>query len=273
MDSGLRSMMFEVKGLCKRFGHIAALEDVSFQVRAGEVLGLIGPNGAGKSTLFECLAGVLPSDRGTLNAGGKSIPVDDRASLLFYVPDGIAPWPEQSVRWALDFTIGFLGGQRSRHVNRRVHNPPQAASLPHIRSDRDSLLTLREEVISELDLRSLLSQPVGALSKGQRKRVLLGIGLLTQQPVLLIDEPFEGLDLRQARDIATVLRTHVDRGRTLFLSIHQISDAARFCDRFVLLSGGQVRGEGTVSELAALAAAHNKSIPKEDLEEVFLALT
>lgn len=252
--------VFDVKGLSKRFGHIAALEDVSFQVRAGEVLGLIGPNGAGKSTLFECLAGVLPSDRGTLNVGGKAIPVNDRASLLFYVPDGIAPWPEQSVRWALDFTIGFLGGQRSRYAN----------GQPHI---RDSLPALREEVISQLDLRSLLSQPVGALSKGQRKRVLLGIGLLTQQPVLLIDEPFEGLDLRQARDIAAVLRTHVDRGRTLFLSIHQISDAARFCDRFVLLSGGQVRGEGTVSELAVLAAAGNGSMLKEDLEEVFLALT
>ena len=257
-------MLFEVRGLSKRFGHIAALEDVSFHVRAGEVLGLIGPNGAGKSTLFECLAGVLPSDSGTVSARGKSVAVNDRASLLFYVPDGIAPWPEQSVRWALDFTIGFLGGQRSRYANRRVHNPPQAASLPHI---RDSLLALRDEVIEQLDLRSLLGQPIGELSKGQRKRVLLAVGLLTRQPALLIDEPFEGLDLRQSRDIAAVLRTHVERGRTLFLSIHQISEAARFCDRFVLLSGGQVRGEGTLQELAALAAA------SENLEEVFLALT
>ena len=266
-------VVFQVNGLSKRFGRIAALEDVSFQVRASEVLGLIGPNGAGKSTLFECLAGVLPSDRGTLSARGKAILVNDRASLLFYVPDGIAPWPEQSVRWALDFTIGFLGGQRSRYASRRVHNPPRAASLPHIRNDRDGILALREEVIEQLDLRALLGQPVGALSKGQRKRVLLGIGLLTQQPVLLIDEPFEGLDLRQARDIAAVLRRHVDRGRTLFLSIHQISDAARLCDRFVLLSSGRVRGEGTVSELAALAAGHGSSMARQDLEEVFLALT
>ena len=92
-----------------------------------------------------------------------------------------------------------------------------------------------------------------ALSKGQRKRALLAIGLLTPQPVLLIDEPFDGLDLRQSRDVAAALRTHASRGRTLFLSIHQITDAARFCDRFVLLSGGRVCGEGTVTELAALA--------------------
>jgi ABC-2 type transport system ATP-binding protein len=229
------TMLFQVKGLSKCFGRIAALADVSFHVRTGEVLGLIGPNGAGKSTLFECLAGVLPSDRGEVLTGGRPV-----RELLFYVPDGIAPWPAQSVRWALEFTIGFLDGQAA----------------------------LREEVIEQLDLRPLLRQPIGTLSKGQRKRVLLAIGLLTPQPALLIDEPFEGLDLRQARDIAAALRSHAVRGRTLFLSIHQISDAARFCDRFVLLNCGQVRGEGTASELAILASA-----PTSDLEEVFLALT
>jgi ABC-2 type transport system ATP-binding protein len=170
-------------------------------------------------------------------AGGR--PVAHRSSLLFYVPDAIAPWPEQSVRWALEFTSGFLGGRAS----------------------------LRDEVIESLDLRALLDQPIGALSKGQRKRALLAIGLLTAQPALLIDEPFEGLDLRQARDITAALREHAARGRTLFLSIHQISDAARFCDRFVLLNAGRVRGEGTLQELAAQANM------RENLEEVFLALT
>jgi ABC-2 type transport system ATP-binding protein len=238
-------MLFEVNGLSKRFGRIVALKDVSFQVRAGEVLGLIGPNGAGKSTLFECLAGVLPSDSGAVRAGGRPVETSGRRCLLFYVPDGIAPWPAQSVRWALDFTVGFLRGQSS----------------------------LRDEVIEQMDLRALLPQPVGTLSKGQRKRVLLAIGLLTPQPALLIDEPFEGLDLRQAREIAAALRTHAARGRTMFLSIHQIADAARFCDRFVLLSSGRVCGEGTVPELAALAAAHHESRTCQDLEEVFLALT
>jgi ABC-2 type transport system ATP-binding protein len=238
-------MLFEVDGISKRFGRIVALSDVSFHVEAGELLGLIGPNGAGKSTLFECLAGVLPSDSGGIRAGGAAVDASDRRSLLFYVPDGIAPWPKQPVRWALDFTIGFLGGRAS----------------------------LRDEIVEQLDLRPLLPQTVGTLSKGQRKRVLLAIGLLTSQPALLIDEPFEGLDLRQARDIAAALRMHASRGRTLFLSIHQIADAARFCERFVLLSGGKVCGEGTVPQLAALAAARDASRRFEDLEEVFLALT
>jgi ABC-2 type transport system ATP-binding protein len=233
-------VLFEVHNLSKRFGGIHALSGVKFHVRAGEVLGLIGPNGAGKSTLFECLAGVLPADSGEVRANDRAIAPRARHSLLYYVPDGIAPWPSQSVSWALDFTIGFLGGRAS----------------------------LRNEIVEQLDLRPLLRQPIGTLSKGQRKRALLGIGLLTSQPALLIDEPFDGLDLRQARDIAAAIRMHAEHGRTMFLSIHQIADAARFCDRFVLLSGGRICGEGTVPELAALANRNGGN-----LEEVFLALT
>jgi ABC-type multidrug transport system ATPase subunit len=230
----------QVQALSKRFGRISALSNVSFRILPGEILGLIGPNGAGKSTLFECLAGLLPADRGLLLQNSRPIPLHDRHRHLYYVPDGICPWPDQPLRWVLDFTIGFLGGR--------------AEILP--------------DLLTELDLTRILPQPIGTLSKGQRKRALLAIGLLTRQPVLLIDEPFEGLDLRQTRDISTTLRRHAAAGRTLFLSIHQISDAARLCDRFVLLNQGIVRGEGTVEELAA--QAHS---PASSLEEVFLALT
>jgi ABC-2 type transport system ATP-binding protein len=91
--------------------------------------------------------------------------------------------------------------------------------------------------------------------------------------VLLADEPFDGLDLRQSREVAATLRAHVSRGRTLFLSIHQIADAARICDRFVLLSAGRVCGEGTLPELSELAARRGVAPPQGNLEEVFLALT
>jgi ABC-2 type transport system ATP-binding protein len=237
--------LFEVCGLSKRFGPIAALSNVGFHVRSGEVLGLIGPNGAGKSTLFECLSGLLPIDTGAVLHNGRSVPARDRSSLLFYVPDSIAPWAAQPVAWALDFAIGFFGG-------------PSA---------------LRAEVVDQLGLDPFLRQPIGTLSKGQRKRALLAIGLLTPQPALLIDEPFDGLDLRQSREVAAALRAHATRGRTLFLSIHQIRDAARFCDRFVLLSAGHVCGEGAVDELAAAASSRLPGAHLTDLEEVFLALT
>jgi ABC-type multidrug transport system ATPase subunit len=238
-------MLFEVQGLCKRFGDLAALSQVSFDVRAGEVLGLIGPNGAGKTTLFECMAGVLPADEGVLRADGQEVPAGGRSGILFYMPDTIAPWAAQPAGWALDYSIGFFRGRAE----------------------------LRDELISELALEPLLGRRIGTLSKGQRKRVLLAVCLLTPQPALLIDEPFEGLDLRQTREVAGVLRTHAGRGRTLFLSIHQIGDAARLCDRFVLLSSGQVRGQGSVGELAALAQTRAPGGSYPTLDEVFLALT
>ena len=230
--------------MTKRYGQLTALNDVGFSIRPGEILGLIGPNGSGKTTLFECMAGVLAPTAGRLLFQGRPLSSHSRRRTLFYLPDAVTPWPAQSVRWALDFAIGFLGGRRDR----------------------------LDAVIERLALAQLLATGIGALSKGQRKRVLLAIGLLTAQPLLLADEPFEGLDLRQSRDVAAALRDHALGGRTLFLSIHQIVDAARICDRFVLLSGGKVCGEGTLAELTAVARAANAATPG-NLEEVFLALT
>src|SRR4051812_9071946 len=161
--------LLQVSGLHKSYGRFEALTDVSFSVRQGEVLGLIGPNGAGKTTLFECLARVLPVDAAEVRYRGQVLgSVQD---TLFYLPDAITPWPAQTVGWALDFAIGFFGGDASR----------------------------RSEVIDRLQLTPLLRSRIGTLSKGQRKRALLGIGLLTPHPVLLVDEPFDGLDLRQSR--------------------------------------------------------------------------
>ncbi len=100
-----------VSGLSKSYGRRPALEDVTFQVHSGEVLGLIGPNGGGKTTLFECLAGVLPATAGVLLQGGHVVDAQARKALLFYMPDGIAPWPAQKLGWALDFTIRFFGGR------------------------------------------------------------------------------------------------------------------------------------------------------------------
>jgi ABC-2 type transport system ATP-binding protein len=229
-----------VEHLTKSYGRLTALSDVSLSIRAGEVLGLIGPNGAGKTTLFECMAGILPHETGAVSVDGRPLAARARSSYLFYTPDGIAPWPSQTVKWALDFTLGFFGGSADR----------------------------RDEVIAQLDLVPLLSSPLGTLSKGQRKRAVLAVGMLTPHPLFLADEPFDGLDLRQSREVGAALRAHAAAGRTLFLSIHQIFDAARVCDRFVLLSGGRVRGEGTFDELSA--RLHPRP---SNLEEAFLALT
>ena len=258
--------MLHVSELTKRYGRLVALDEVAFSIRPGEVLGLIGPNGSGKTTLFECVAGVLPADRGRVEYDGRAIAPADRSSVLFYLPDAIAPWPSQTVRWALDFTAGFFAFSVLRsEFSVRTENV-------RTKNDRTKNSERRTQNVMDLsdrlDLGPLLNMRIGELSKGQRKRALLAIGLLMPQPLLLADEPFEGLDLRQSRDVAATLRHYAREGRTLFLSIHQIGDAERACDRFVLLSGGRVRGEGTIDELSRVAAKETR-----DLEEVFLALT
>jgi CzcA family heavy metal efflux pump len=238
---GIERAEVRVDGLFKNYGRIHALDNVAFSIRAGEILGLIGPNGAGKTTLFECVAGLEAADRGDVFLGPRNI---RRSSKLFYVPDGITPWPDQPVRWVLEYCLGFFGGRQA----------------------------IYDQVILDLALAPLMRVPIRALSKGQRKRTLLAIGLLAPQPILLIDEPFEGLDLRQSREAAATLRRHIMPDRTFFLSIHQIADAAKVCDRFVLLSGGRMVAEGTLDVLTGVARQRAGYDP-HDFEEVFLALT
>ena len=234
------SALLTVEGITKLFNKRRALDAVSFSVRSGEVLGLIGPNGSGKTTLFECLAGLMPANAGTIKQNDRELPPARRRETLFYLPDAIYPWAEQTVGWVLDFF-------------RRVYKSPPGDAT---------------DLIGPLRLRELMNSRTGTLSKGERKRVLLALGLLTPQPLLMLDEPFDGLDLRQTRDVMTLLKAHAATGRTLMLSIHQLIDAGRVCDRLVLLSAGQVVGEGSVAELRA-----RTNLPEAGVEEIFLALT
>ena len=232
--------MLTVEGLTKKFGARCVLADVSFTVGAGEVLGLIGPNGAGKTTVLECLAGLLPTNSGTFKYHGNPLSAHGRKEALFYVSDGILPWAQQTVKWLLTFFERLYS-----------QAPEKLAALA-----------------GPLRLEEIGRSRVATLSKGERKRVLLAAGLLTSQPLLLLDEPFDGLDLRQTRDVMTLLRSESATGRTLFVSIHQLNDAAKVCDRLVLLNAGQCVAEGTLAELQAQA-----NLKDGGLEEIFLALT
>jgi ABC-2 type transport system ATP-binding protein len=235
--------MLSARDLSKRFGAFQALRDASFSVCPGEILGLIGPNGSGKTTLFQCVAGTMPADSGTVTVRGDSLPAESRKKVLFFMPDGIRPWPDQTVDWTLEF----------------------------IRNLHGVSVQQRNEIVGALGVTPLLRSHLGELSKGEHKRVLVAAGMLTDQPLLMLDEPFDGLDLRQTREVMDVLRRRTSEGRTLFLSIHQLGDAARVCDRFVLLSGGRTVGEGTLDELRVAAGLSDAGAVS--LEEVFLALT
>jgi ABC-2 type transport system ATP-binding protein len=233
-------VLVHVQGLAKRYGDQRALSDISFAVHAGEVLGLIGPNGAGKTTLMEAIAGVLTADAGHLLWRGAPLPLPRRREFLFYLPDGVRPWEDQYVARVTEFFAAVYG-----QPNRTL-----------------------AETIRSLGLTSVLRKRIAELSKGYGRRLLLALALLTPHPLVMMDEPFDGFDLRQTRDVMGVLRDVAASGRTLVLAIHQLGDAARVCDRFVLLAEGRIRGAGTLAELRAQTGN-----PAARLEDIFLALT
>jgi len=231
------SELLRCDGITKHFGNYRVLSDISFSVNTGEILGIIGPNGAGKSTLMESLTGLLPFDKGIISWRKQPISPQQTKQFIFYLPDGILPYAEQRVEIVVKFFQQIF-----------------AASKVQL-----------EQLVERLNLATVLKKPVHSLSKGYRRRLLLLIGLLSPQPLLLLDEPFDGFDLFQTLGVMDLLRETLS-GRTLLLSIHQLTEAEKICDRFILLNSGVVSATGSLSQLQQQAG-----ITSGGLEEVFLA--
>jgi ABC-2 type transport system ATP-binding protein len=159
---------------------------------------------------------------------------------MFYLPEEIVPYREQPTFRLTGLCRDIYGFSRER--------------------ERD--------VILRLGIEKVLTRRIGELSRGYRRRLLLALALLAPKPLLLLDEPFDGLDPRQTVEVAALLREESAAGRTLLLSIHQLADAARICSRFLLLVEGKVVGCGTMEELRGQAG-----VESEDLEAIFFALT
>ena len=233
--------LLRVEGLAKEIGGTDILRDVTFDVYEREILGLIGPNGAGKTTLMECLAGMRPRSGGTFYLGDEAPPSWNPKDLLFYLPNNVLPYGELYTLEVLEF-FGRLYEVEPRRWE--------------------------QIVMRDLSLGPVLGKRVSALSKGNMQRVLIALALMSPQPLLALDEPFDGLDLHQTQAMMGVLRGLRSQSRTLLLCIHQLNDAERMCDRFLLLSAGRLAGMGTLAELRAQTGLSSGS-----LEEIFLALT
>ena len=229
--------LLSVRNLGKRFGSYDALSGISFTVADQEVVGLIGPNGAGKTTLLECMVGLLPTSGGEIAWDG---PGRARRDVMFYLPDDLTAYAELFAAEVLGLFADIF----------------QVDS-----SDFDELL-------NRLDLEAYLRTRTGALSRGTRRRLQLALAVMSRQPLLILDEPFNALDLHQTQAAMSLLRDIREGGRTLILAIHQLTDAERICDRFLLLAAGRLVGVGTLEELRAQAG-----LPTGSLEDVFLALT
>ena len=239
-DEARTQILLSVDSITKRYVDQAVLAHVSFDIQAGQIIGIIGPNGAGKTTLLEAVAGILPFDKGGVRWHGKPLPPSCRREAMFYLPDGVRPYQDQPVTRVLAFFAD---------VYRRSTNEV-------------------EDAVESVGLTPVLHKRVQSLSKGYGRRLILALGLLTPHPLLLMDEPFDGFDLRQIRDVVGVLRREAAKGRSLVLAIHQLMDAERVCDRFILLADGRVRGAGTLSDLRA-----RTGLTSGNLEDIFLALT
>jgi ABC-2 type transport system ATP-binding protein len=229
-----------VINLTKRYGEDRAIDRVTFAAGSGEILGIIGPNGAGKTTLLEAVVGLLPADSGEVLWHGVPLPSSQRRNALFYLPDGVRPYRDESTSHVVSFFSAVYRRSKAQTA----------------------------DAVASVGLRPVLQKRVGALSKGYNRRLLLALALLAPHPILLMDEPFDGFDLRQTRDVADLLRIQAARGRTFILAVHQLVDAERICDRLLLLASGRVRSVGTLAELRA-----QTSLPSGSLEDIFLALT
>lgn len=218
------SALIEIERLTKRFGRFVAVDDVSFQVAKGEVLGFLGPNGAGKSTTMRMLAGFMPPSAGTARICGHDVqdaPVLAKRSLG-YLPEGAPTYPEMTVEGFLTFCA-------------RVRGAP---------------LGLVAEAIALTQLQGVRLQPVETLSKGFKRRVGLAQALLHDPPVLVLDEPTDGLDPNQKHEVRALIRRMAPE-KAIVISTHILEEVSAICTRAIVIARGRIVADDTPAGLAA----------------------
>jgi ABC-2 type transport system ATP-binding protein len=223
-------VLIRARGLRKSYGPVRAVQDLSFDVRSGEILGLLGPNGAGKSTTLRMLIGYQFPDAGTIALNGKDVfrEGDEARADLGYLPEALPLYAEMSVRGYLSFFAGIKGVTSSR-----------------VAIDR---------VVDLLDLGAVIKRPCGNLSRGYRQRVGLAQALLADPSILILDEPTSGLDPNQIQDFRQLIRS-LGHDRAILLSTHILPEALEICDRMLILNRGRTVAEGSPRELAAEAVS------------------
>jgi ABC-2 type transport system ATP-binding protein len=218
--------MISVQHLVKRYGSKVAVDDLSFEVDKGEVVGFLGPNGAGKSTTLRILAGFLGSTSGKVEVAGHDIRAEsfEARQKIGYMPEAVPLYQEMRVREYLAF----------RAELKRV-----------ARKDRASFVDDSMEKANVADVANVL---IGNLSKGYRQRVGLADALVARPPLLVLDEPTAGLDPNQIREVRDVIR-ELGKEHTVLLSTHILSEVEASCSRVVVIARGRLVAEGTMESL------------------------
>jgi gliding motility-associated transport system ATP-binding protein len=218
--------MLEIRNLSKTFGTHRVVDDVSFDVSPGEVLGFLGPNGAGKSTTMKMITGFLPPTRGTAVVNGHDVRKDPKAAkrVIGYLPEGAPLYPDMTPASLLAFIA-------------------EARGIP--KTERRARL---DEVCQVVDLAGVWRQRIDTLSKGFKRRVGLAVAILHDPEVLVLDEPTDGLDPNQKHEVRELIR-RMSPGKVIVLSTHILEEVEAVCTRAIIIAEGKLRFDDTPEAL------------------------
>jgi manganese transport system ATP-binding protein len=206
-----------VENVTVHYGEVLALDDVSLTIAAGQVCGLIGMNGSGKSTLFKTITGMIRPDRGSVTLGGRAPALARKAGAVGYVPQS------EEVDWAFPISVHDVV-MMGRYGHMGPTRRPKAA-------DRSAV----DEALARVELTDLADRQIGQLSGGQKKRAFVARGIAQGASILLLDEPFAGVDKRSEATITTVLRELAADGATVLVSTHDLNSLPKLADDAILL--------------------------------------
>ncbi len=213
--------MLEIRNLVKRFGPFTAVDDVSFKVGKGEVLGFLGPNGAGKSTTMKMIAGFIAPTSGSVQVLGDDVaeaPLKTKAAIG-YLPEGAPTYPDMTPLSFLNFVAdarGLSGAERKRGI---------------------------DAVVEHVNIGHVLNQSIDTLSKGYKRRVGLAQAILHDPPVLILDEPTDGLDPNQKHEVRELIR-RMAAGKAIVISTHILEEVEAICTRAIIIAQGKILAEG-----------------------------
>ncbi|MCD4694566.1 ABC transporter ATP-binding protein [bacterium] len=228
--------MIEVKKVSKSFGSTKALDEISFSVKKGEILGFLGPNGAGKTTALKIITSFLPQDEGEVKIDGLDTIKDSLKTRkrIGYLPENVPLYEDMTVYEYLKFVAGIRGIEKNK-IKDRI-----------------------DEIAGSCGLVGMLKKPIEELSKGYRQRVGLAQSIMHNSEVLILDEPTTGLDPNQIVEIRDLIKK-IGEEKTVVFSTHILSEVSAVCDRIIIINKGKIVGEGTPEELTGRA----------ELDEIF----
>jgi len=225
--------MIEITNLTKNFDQFTAIDDLTFTVKEGEVLGFLGPNGAGKSTPMKLITGFLSASHGTVRIDGFDIsenPIEAK-SLMGYLPEGAPSYGDMTTLEFLNF-VAQVRGFRCEDINHRV-----------------------QHVLDEVELNSVSQQTIETLSKGFKRRVGLAPAIMRAPKVLILDEPTDGLDPNQKRHVRVLIK-NLARDKIVIISTHILEEVTAVCSRAIIIAQGRIVADGTPAELESRSKYH-----------------